>query len=245
MKGVPPVRYLGWSLRDVALRPAIAALIFAGLATFLLTRMPGMLGRETGEKLMAQFVNQFDWLVILIATSGMVSWDRSSGFYRTLFSYPINPAFYYFQRWILAGLASALLIPFVALGFLAISGSYPDSGPLLVRFLIKYLLLGGVTFGFSTVVRADWAVAFVLSAVQTILHGLEVSGVALSSFTRLVAHVLPPFHVGSLTTTFSMTTVPEYPTGAETLHALLYGAGILLAAMLVLRYRPLGSGGRT
>lgn len=245
MKGVPPARYLGWSLRDAALRPGVAALILAGLATFLVTRLPGMLSRETGEQLMGRLVSQFDWLVILIATSGMVSWDRSSGFYRTLFSYPVNPALYYFQRWILAGLASALLIPFAAIGFFAVLGSFPDSGPPLVRFLIKYLLLGGITFGFSTVVRADWAVAFVLSAVQSILHGLEVAGVGLSSFTRLVAHVLPPFHVGSITTTFSMTSVPGYPTGAETLHALLYGAGILLATMLVLRLRPLGSGGRT
>ena len=157
MKGAPPIRYLGWSLRDAALRPAIAALIFAGLATFLLTRMPGIAGQETGERLMAQFVSQFDWLVILIATSGLVSWDRTSGFYRTLFSYPIHPALYYFQRWILAGLAAALLIPLVGLGFLGVSGNVPDWGPFMVRFFIKYLLLGGITFGFSAVVRADWA----------------------------------------------------------------------------------------
>ena len=241
MKRVLPVRYLGWSLRDAAVRPAVAALIIAALATFLVTRIPGTINRESSDLLMARFVGQFDWLVILIATSGMVAWDRSSGFYRTLFSYPVNPALYYFQRWILAGLAATLLIPFAALGFMAVSGSFPYSGPLLVRFLVKYLLLGGITFGFSTVVRADWAVAFVLSAVQSILHGLEVAGVGLSSFTRTVAHILPPFHVGS----FSMMQVPGYPTGSELVHALLYGAGILLVTVLVLRFRPLGSGGRT
>ena len=241
MKRVLPVRYLGWSLKDAAVRPAVAALIVAGLATFLVTRMPVRLNNETIDQLMARFVGQFDWLVILIATSGMVAWDRSSGFYRTLFSYPVNPALYYLQRWVLAGLAATLLVPFAALGFMVVSGSFPYTGPLLVRFLVKYLLLGGVTFAFSSVVRADWAVAFVLSAVQSILHGLEVAGVALSSFTRTVAHVLPPFHVGS----FAMMQVPGYPTGSELVHALLYGAGILLVTMLVLRFRPLGSGGRT
>lgn len=235
------IRYLGWSLKDAALRPGIAALIFAALATFLATRMPALINREGTEQVMTRFVSQFDWLVILIATSGMVAWDRTSGYYRTLFSYPVNPALYYLQRWILAGLAAALLVPFAGLGFMAVSGSFPNSGPLLVRFLVKYLLLGGVTFAFSSVVRADWAIAFVLSAVQSILHGLEVAGIALSGFTRVVAHLLPPFHVGS----FSMMQAPGYPTGSDLLHALLYGSGILLVTMLVLRFRPLGSGGRT
>ena len=235
------VRYLGYSLKDAALRPGVAALIFAGLATFLATRMPGLMSREGSEQVMTRFVSQFDWLVILIATSGMVAWDRTSGYYRTLFSYPVNPSLYYFQRWILPGLAATLLIPFAAIGFLAVSGSFPYSGPLLVRFLVKYLLLGGLTFAFSSVVRADWAIAFVISAVHSILHGLDVAGIALSGFTRAILHLLPPFHVGS----FSMMQTPDYPTGAELLHALLYGGGILLVTLLVLRFRPLGSGGRT
>lgn len=241
MRRVLPLRYLGWSLKDAALRPGIAALMLAALATFLATRMPMRLNHETTEQLMVRFVSQFDWLVVLIATSGMVAWDRTSGFYRTLFSYPVNPGLYYFQRWILAGLGATLLIPFAALGFMALSGSFPYSGPLLVRFLVKYLLLGGLTFALSSVVRADWAIAFVVSAVQSILHGLEVAGIALNSFTRAVAHLLPPFHVGS----FSMMQTPGYPSGSELLHALLYGAGILLVTMLLLRFRPLGSGGRT
>jgi len=236
-----PVRYLGWSLKDSALRPAIAAAMLAALATFLTTRMPITINREQADQLMVRFVGQFDWLVILIATSGMVAWDRTSGYYRTLFSYPVNPALYYFQRWILAGLAASLLIPFAALGFMAVSGSFPYSGPLLVRFLVKYLLLGGITFAFSSVVRADWAIAFVLSAVQGILRGLAVAGVPLSGFTRTVLHILPPFHVGS----FSMMQAPGYPTSSELLYSLLYGAGILLVTLLVLMFRPLGSGGRT
>jgi hypothetical protein len=240
VRGALPVRYLGWALRDALVRPGLAALIMAGLATFLATRMPMRLTPATATELLIRFVGQFDWLVILIATSGLVAWDRSSGFYRTLFSYPVNPALYYFQRWILAGAVAALLLPLTALGFFLVSGTFPFSGPLLARFLIKYLLLGGVAFGFSTVVRADWAIAFVLSAVEAILHGLQSTGIGLSALTRFVAAILPPFHVGS----FGFAGAPSYPAGSEVLHALLYGAGILLVTGLVLTYRPLGSGGR-
>ncbi len=109
-----------------------------------------------------------------------------------------------------------------------------------MRVVIKFLLLGGLTFGFSTVIRADWAIAFVLSMVQTILHGLGTAGMPLGGFSRLLLRLLPPFHVGS----FAVTSSPGYPTTSELLYAGLYGAGILAVTLLVLRYRPLGSGGR-
>lgn len=240
MSAAPVLRYFPWMVRDAAVRPGLAALILAGLSTFLATRMPVAMGPTTSGDLMIRFVGQFDWLVILIATTGLVAWDRTSGTYRTLFSYPVNPALYYFQRWIIVGLFAALLLPLAGLGFLAVSGSFPFSGPLLVRFLLKYLLLGGLTFGLSTVVRADWAIAFVLSVVQPLLHALERSGAALGAFTRGLVRVLPPFHVVS--TGFGQGS--GYPTGGELLHAILYGAGILILTLMVLRYRPLGSGGR-
>ncbi len=235
-----PVRYTGWLLRDAAIRPGLAALACAALATFIATRMPVAMRGGSTDQLMVRFVGQFDWVVILIGTSGLVAWDRSSGFYRTLFSYPIDPALYYLQRWIFAGLATLLLVPFAGLGFLLVTGSFSYSGPLLVRVLIKFLLLGGLTFGLSTVVRADWAIAFLVSLVQTILHGLDSAGMPLGAFSRLLSRGLPPFHLGS----FAMTSTPAYPTGPEMLHAALYGIGILSVTMLVLRYRPLGSGGR-
>ncbi len=239
MKAAPVLRYLPWILRDAAVRPGLAALVLAGLATFLATRLPPELSGNRVE-LMSRFVGQFDWLVILIATTGLVSWDRTSGFYRTLFSYPVNPAFYYLVRWVTAGLIAALIVPLVGLGLLAVTGTFPFSGPLLVRFFLKYLLLGGLTFGFSTVIRADWAAAFVLSVVQPILHTMETSGVALSSVTRAVARALPPFHV----TGFSFSRSLGYPSTGDLVHVLLYGTGILILTMLVLRYRQLGSGGR-
>ncbi|MGQ0702802.1 MAG: hypothetical protein ACT4PM_06685 [Gemmatimonadales bacterium] len=246
-----PLRYLGWMMRDAAVRPGLAALVFAALFAFLATRLPGPLGPPMIEQLLVRMVGQFDWLIVLIATTGLVSTDRSTGFYRALFSHPINPAAYYLQRWILCGLGAVLVIPLSALAFQLVTGTFPWSGPLIVRFLLKYLLLGGLTFAFSTVIRGDWVFAFTISVVQSILRLLELSGAQLSGFTRTLAHVMPPFHVGSTGLTGSspaalrsLSLSVVYPSGSELTHALLYGAGILALALAVLTFRPLGSGGR-
>ena len=241
------LRYSGWMIRDAAVRPGSAAVVFAALFAFLATRLPGPLSAAAADTLLVRMLGQMDWLLVLIATTGMVSWDRTSGFYRSLFSHPVNPSLYYFERWVLAGLGAVLVIPLTALALFLVSGSFPWSGPLVVRFLIKYLLLGGLTFAFSTVLRADWVFAFTISLVQSILHGLERVGAPLSEFTRLLAHALPPLHIGSaegLASRFVQGGRLAYPTSGELTHALLYGAGILCLALAVLRVRPLGSGGR-
>ena len=192
-------------------------------------------------------------MLVLIATAGIVSWDRTSGYYRSLFSQPVNPAIYYLQRWVLAGLAATLVIPLGALALMGVTGVFPWSGPLLVRFLIKYLLLGGLTFAFSTFIRGDWVFAFTISVTQSILYGLERFGAPLSGFTKTLGHLLPPFHVGSVNwpggaggragSVWQALQI-GYPSGSELTHAVLYGLGILLVALAVLSFRPLGSGGR-
>lgn len=240
MRSRPPVRYVGWMVREAAVRPGLAALVFAALFGFFVTRLPGPLTPDLVKDFQTRAIGQVDWLIILIATTGMVSWDRTSGYYRTLFSHPVSPVLYYLQRWVILGLAAALVVPLTGWALLVVSGSFPYSGSLLTRFLIKYLLLGGLTFAFSTAIRADWAFAFTVSIVHSMLYGLERAGAPLTSFTKSVAHALPPFHLGSS----GPLGLSGYPNGAELLHALLYGAAILGAATAVLLLRPLGSGGR-
>jgi hypothetical protein len=234
-----PVRYLGWLARDAAVRPGLACLTIAALFSFIATRLPVTLTESSARDFLIRTVGQFDWLLVLIATAGMVSWDRASGYYRSLFSQPINPGLYYLVRWLLAGVAVVAFLPLLGLGLLTVSGTLPYSGPLLARLLLKYLLLGGLTFALSTVLRADWLIAFLISVLQGVLHTLERSGAPLSGFTKTLTLVLPPFHASSVG--FGTIT---YPTGQELAHVLLYGTGLMALALSVLALRPLGSGGR-
>lgn len=234
-----PIRYLGWAVRDAAVRPGLACLAIAALFAFLLTRLPESNQPGFEQDFLVRTVGQMDWLVVLIATAGMVSWDRASGYYRSLFSQPVTPGLYYLQRWLLGGVAVAVFVPLVGLGIFVVSGTLPFSGPLLVRLLLKYLLLGGLTFALSTLLRADWMIALLLSILQGVLYTLERSDAPLSGFTRMLVHALPPFQAGSVGLG-----ALAYPSGSELTHAVLYGAGLVAIALVVLAFRPLGSGGR-
>ena len=234
-----PTRYLGWMLRDAVIRPGLTCLAISALFTFILTRLPGDITRPSAHEYLVRTVGQMAWLVVLVATAGLVSWDRASGYYRSLFSQPVNPGLYYLQRWLVGALAVAAMAPLTGLFILLASGFFPWSGPLLERLLLEYLLLGGLTFALSTVVRTDWLIAFLVSILQSVLYSLEQSGAPLSGFTRALTRGLPPFEIGSV----GMGAV-SYPTPGELTHALLYGAGLVAIALLVLRFRPLGSGGR-
>ena len=234
-----PLRYLGWMLRDVAVRPGLACLAVAGLFAFIATRMPGQLTAASARDFLVRTVGQFDWVIVLIATAGLVSWDRASGYYRSLFSQPVSPGFYYLQRWLLGAVGVAAFVPLMGLGILLVTGSFPFSGPLLARLLLKYLLLGGLTLLLSTVLRADWMIAFLVSVLQSVLHGLDKAGAPLSAFSRLLLRALPPFQLGA-----AEAGATGYPGGGELTHGLLYGAALLALAVVVLTLRPLGSGGR-
>jgi len=234
-----PLRYLGWMARDVAVRPGLACLAIAGLFAFIATRMPAAFTPASAHDFLIRTVSQFDWVIVLIATAGLVSWDRASGYYRSLFSQPVSPGAYYLQRWLLGAVGVAAFVPLVGLGILLVTGSFPFSGPLLARLLLKYLLLGGLTLALSTVLRADWMIAFLISVLQSVLYSLDKNGAPLNAFSKLLIHALPPFQIG--TSAFG---AAGYPTGSELTHGLLYGAGLLVLALAALTLRPLGSGGR-
>ena len=101
------------------------------------------------------------------------------------------------------------------------------------------MLLGGLTLLLSSVLRADWMIAFLVSVLQSVLYGLDKGGAPLSAFSKLLLNALPPFQIAS-----SAAGPVGYPSGAELTHGVLYGAGLLVLALIVLTLRPLGSGGR-
>jgi len=85
--------------------------------------------------------------------------------------------------------------------------------------------------------RSDWLVALIVYMTSAMLNGMEGGGVKLPAVWHFVAKILPPFHLANVQS--------APPTGAALAHVLLYGAGLVLAALAVLRWRPLGVGGRS
>lgn len=231
------LRYSGWMSRDVLLGPGAVMAAVAALIAFVLSRMGSMDTSLAGsQELVRQILGQSLPLLILVATAHMVSGDLGDGYYRVYFSRPISPRLYYLQRWLLGAVAIGL---YVALVGLAVASRTKHLG-LQTDFFLKagllYLMLGGAVFFFSTLTRRDWAAAGLLLLLQAMLHGVQEAGADIGAIARTLHAVLPPFHLASLSR-------PLGDAGAIT-HAVSYGLAMVVAALAVLRWRPLGSGGR-
>ncbi len=236
-----PLRYLGHQARDVARGPlALFVVVSAGLA-FILWRVFGAREAPDPADLLGGLVAGTLLVAVLIAAGGVAGNDIKQGYYRAWFSKPIAPWWFYLQRWLLGGVAVLTIPLWLGTGLaLAFGAGTGISAALVGNVALGYLLIGGAVLLASTVSARDWLVVFLvyffqrrLEEVQQMLDGL---GQDVPWAVDALVRVLPPFHL--------VTPGAALPEGGELVRLLGYGLGMVALAVVVLRSRPLGSGGR-
>ncbi|HET9134683.1 MAG TPA: hypothetical protein VFN90_10285 [Gemmatimonadales bacterium] len=233
-----PFRYLGWHALDVARGPLVLYLVVSAMLSFISWKMAqAMPVVPTPDVFQAQTADATLTLAVLLATAGIISADRHNGWYRAWFSKPIAPWWYYLQRWLL-GLGAVLLAPvFLGIGqVIVLKSGTGITADLLGTIALGYLLIGSTALLLAHVTQREWLLVFVLAAAQRGLAGLVKLGVELPSYAEPVFKALPPFHL----------IAPEEPmlTGQPLLHVAAYGLAMLVAALVLVEKRALGSGGR-
>jgi len=232
-----PTRYAGWMAWDLAAGPGIPMAVLTVLAALLTSRIE--VAGPMGDAARAACAVILDWTAIgltLLATGGLVSADFAMGHQRTLFAKPVSPPLYYLQRWLLGGLAVLLGAAIVG-QVIAARFAVPLLGlTFLLRLALLYLAVGGLVFLLSTVTRRDWLLAVVLLAWQTAIGLARSMGLTEGPTGMVLDALLPPMPLLHLS--------DPAPAGPELAHALGYGAAVLLAALAVLRWRPLARGAR-
>lgn len=235
-----PARYAAWQARDHALGAGVAMTVIVVLMSFLMSRIASSgSAAATPDRVLNGIVGAFDWVVVALTTAGLVSGDLGTGYYRSIFSRPVSPAMFYLQKWLIGAAFVAAFVPLAGLGVLAVTGRYAYSGALEVRVVLLYLMLGGLIFALSTMLRRDWIIAILIMILQNVLHSMDAARTGLSAVARGILFLLPPLHAAG-----SGPGIAGYPGRGDLLHALAYGAGLVVAAVLILTRRPLGSGGR-
>ncbi len=234
-----PLRYAPWMARDLALGPGLIYLVVALITAWIVSQTGRMASGSPAlaGTLLERIVSQVAMPFVLLATGGIVRTDLTEGFYRTLFSKPVSPVAYYFQRWLLGGVAVLAAVGLLVLAIMAAQRTAPAVGwDLPARVALFYLLLGGLVFLLSTLMRRDWIVALLIYILETALHQVASAGVRFTGFWRALIAVLPPFHLVIVPT--------GLPSGRPLLHLVAYGVAMVALALVVLHRRPLGSGGR-
>ena len=229
-----PLTYAHWELRDAARGPGLILLAIVTIAGFIMTRLPA--GQTfTTEAAVRAIVEQSLFPLVLVVTAGMVSRDLNEGYYRAYFSRPVSPPLFYLQRWIVGGMLLLLYVPLLTLAVSIRTGDLGVPAGVVGKAALLYLLLGGTVLLLSTLTRRDWVVAAVLYIMEQILHSIQQGGGGLGPFARAIHAVLPPYHVAA---------IDGSPGSGELWGATAYGLGLVLAALAVLHWRALGSGGR-
>ena len=234
-----PAGYLQWQVRDLLRGPGVVAALVAGFFALLVWRLPSQFVGSGGAALFQGYLGQVGWPLVLVATGEMVRNDRVEGYYRFYFSRPVHPAAFYLVRFAL-GFALVMTAVLVAAGAVWLrTGSFALEWRTAGQLALLYLLLGGTVFLLSTLFAAgprDWLAALLIHVYQITASDLLERGVDLWPMFQVMHAVLPPMQLARLN---------GGPLAAGSLlHAGLYGAALVGAALALLHFRPLGGGAR-
>ncbi|MGH7584517.1 MAG: hypothetical protein ACREL5_14975, partial [Gemmatimonadales bacterium] len=244
-----PLRYLPWFVRDAVVWPLRMFVLGAVLVSVLVWRFkanmhlpgghPGP-GNPFGSGItsIAQMMQVSVWalcltVAILMTVGGIVGTDLERGYYRSWFSKPMAPYWYYLQRW-LVGAVVILVTPVVlGLGLAASLGQTGLSWSFMAQIALAYLVIASATMLVSIFTSRGWLVVFLLAILQGVLSQVARSGLIPMWLVR-IHQALPPFHLVGMRA--------PLPHGGDLWHVVLYGVAMLVAALALLRFRPLGSG---
>jgi hypothetical protein len=189
-------RYALWQFRDFVFERGVAILIISFLWGYaLIAPLRGAMGSQMSRAspiwpLMLQGASTLVSLSVLIALNGIISSDRKLGYYRFLFSKPVNPVLYYAQAFFvgLIGLVLSMLV---------LSSLMHTILPIfsIVNFLLYvaliYIAMGGIGFFVSAATRFDWvslAVVWLGSRILRSLYGPK------GDWRSKAVELLPPVH---------------------------------------------------
>ncbi|MES2123552.1 MAG: hypothetical protein V4503_02570 [Gemmatimonadota bacterium] len=237
-----PLRYMPWLAFDIVkVQLALFAVVSIGLPLIILRLQKNMGSAPEAASIQSGTFMLALTITVLMSIGGAIGGDLRAGYYRAWFSKPMAPWWYYLQRWLIGGVA-VLLAPLMLGASLALvlhrgTGITSD---LMITVALGYLLIGSACLLISNVSARDWLLVFLLAFMQQrlaqVIEASASMGLTMPDFLVWAYKILPPFHLIN----------PMKPAlhGNELLHVLGYGVAMLVAALVIVQVRPLGSGGR-
>lgn len=245
------MRYVRYQLPDFFLHRLSLPLIFvafvAGLPTYLMvTHAPaGWLQSQQGINQVRQLFEQSLTLYLplgaFVGAVGLISGDRQQGYFRFLFSKPVNVPAYYAQAYLFNAIVYVAVFGVIvwAYGAYTIHFSVHRS---MEAAMLTFALIGGLGLLFGAVTRFDAVALIAVYVVALILQQLMVSraGAAnggLPAWLAFIGKILPP--VAALDALRTQLYAGEALDTAQLWHVLGYGGGAAIVGFILLRRLPL------
>lgn len=190
-------RYSLWQVRDFAIDRGVAILLIGFLwgYAFILPLRSTMALQMSNQAspvwtFTVQIASAIVSVAVLIAVNGIVSIDRKTGYYRFLFSKPVNPILYYAQVFFvyMAGVVASMFV--LSRILQTILPTFSIGNYLLYTALI-YVAMGGIGFFLSVATRYDWLSLAVVWLGARILRTTFGGG---NDWRSKAVQLLPPVH---------------------------------------------------
>jgi hypothetical protein len=243
-------RYASWQARDYITQrlvlPLILLVFFAGLPTYLMTRNspPGFMqspeGIRSAKQLFAQSVTLFLPLGSGFGAVRVMSSDRHQGYFRFLFSKPVNVVAYYTQAYVVYAVVFVAMFGLITWGF----GAYTvhiSVHRAAEAAALTFALIGGVGLLLGALTRFDAAALIAIYILGLILQLANapgaLNGAGLPSWLTATGRALPPFvQLDQLREQLYAATPLDQP---QLWHVLGYGAACWALGLILLRRLPL------
>lgn len=189
-------RYSLWQFRDFAVDRGLSILIIGFLWGYALIepirRTVGSAGGSASPLWLVaiQVSSAVVSVAVLVALNGIVSADRKAGYYRFLFSKPVNPVLFYGQLFFvyMVGVIVAMLVLSSLLHKLVPIFSIPN---FLLYTALIYIAMGGIGFFLSVATRYDWLSLAAVWLGARVLRGIYGAG---DDWRSKLVQLLPPVH---------------------------------------------------
>lgn len=155
-------RYARWHALDFAIERAVGLLFVAAVILVPIVLLARQVGQDggvtttTAQEVYSHLGGELGYFLVLLVAVGMVAEPRRSGTYRFVFSKPVSMPAYYAQQYVIWGLGMVAVDLLIAAVLTLALGPVAPWG-LVSYHLLAYVLVGGLTFFFSTLFRHDWA----------------------------------------------------------------------------------------
>jgi ABC-type multidrug transport system permease subunit len=227
--------------------PLVLIAFVGGLPTYLAATNvpPGWMQSPQGivlaKQMFAQSISLFLPLGAFVAAVGVISADRHQGYFRFLFSKPVNVLAYYAQTYALHAIVFVLTFGVIVWGFGAYTVHFSVHRSMEAAVL-TFVLIGGLGLLLGALTRYDGAgliavyiLALMLQQLMAAPNGLKNGG--LPDWLATLAKGLPP--VGKLDHLRDHLYAGTAIDLAELWHVLGYGGGAALLGFYLLRRLPL------
>jgi len=190
-------RYSLWQFRDFAVDRGLSILVIGFLWGYALIEPirhvvgPQVAGSASPLWVVAvQVSSAVVSVAVLVALNGIVSADRKAGYYRFLFSKPVNPVLFYAQLFFvyMVGVIAAMFLLSSLLHKMLPTFSIPH---FLLYTALVYIAMGGIGFFLSVTTRYDWLSLAAVWLGARVLRGIYGAG---SDWRSKLVEILPPVH---------------------------------------------------